>query len=222
MPELLSLSDWVVVFDLDDTLYQEDDYNQSGVIAVSRELARLYGLDITQQLLTVREENGDVWSKACELLDLPESVKESLLWIYRMHQPQIALQSNVSELMASVSDIAKQVVILTDGRSIMQRKKLDALGLLQYPIYISEEYSSPKPNIERFERIMSDFYSLNYVYIADNPVKDFVGPNSLDWRTIGLRDSGRNIHPQVIGGLNDEYLPDVWVNELDEIVDQLC
>ncbi len=156
------------------------------------------------------------------LLDLPESVKESLLWMYRLHQPQIVLQPMVSELVAQVSDMVKQVMMLTDGRSITQRMKLDALGLLKYPAYISEDYSSVKPNIERFEKIMLDFDVLNYAYIADNPAKDFVGPNSLGWRTIGLRDSGRNVHSQVIDGLKDTYLPDVWVDELAEIVDHLC
>ena len=219
---MFDLSDWVVVFDLDDTLYSEDDYSQSGVAAVTKELARLFNLDITEQLLSVREAKGDIWGRACELLSLPETVKESLLWMYRLHQPQIDLGQEVMEVVAGISKEAQQVVILTDGRSITQRLKLDALNLLKYPSYISEEYHSNKPMIERFHMIMTDFPAANYVYVADNPVKDFMGPNSLGWKTIGVRNGGRNVHPQKVDDVSAEYLPNVWVDKLSDIVGNLC
>ena len=217
-----NLSDWVVVFDLDDTLYSEDDYNRSGVIAVTNELARLFNLDITEQLLSVREAKGDIWGRACELLSLPTTVKDSLLWMYRLHQPQIELDKKVVEVVADVSNKVQQVVTLTDGRSITQRLKLEALGLLKYPSYISEEYNSIKPMAERFQIIMSDFPAENYVYIADNPVKDFLGPNSLGWKTIGIRDSGSNIHPQGVDDVSAEYLPGVWVEQFSDVIENLC
>lgn len=219
---MCELSDWVVVFDLDDTLYYEDDYSLSGVRAVASELSRLYKMDITDQLLDVRREQGDIWGHACELLSLPTTVKDSLLWMYRLHQPQIDLGHEVVKIVADLADKVQQVAILTDGRSVTQRLKLEALGLLEYPLYISEEYNSMKPKIDRFQVIMSDFPAEQYTYIADNPVKDFVSPNSLSWRTIGLSDNGRNVHPQNIDRLQDAYLPDVWVDKFDEIVDNLC
>ena len=42
-------------------------------------------------------------------------------------------------------------------------------------------------------------------YLADNPLKDFVGPNRLGWQTIRLRDPGQlryEIEPE-----NEEYAP---------------
>ena len=75
---------------------------------------------------------------------------------------------------------------------------------------------------EWFQIIMSDFPAANYAYIADNPVKDFVGPNSLGWKTIGVRDGGRNIHPQIVDNVATEYLPNVWVQKLSDIVENLC
>ena len=216
------LSDWVVVFDLDDTLYSEDDYSQSGVIAVANELERLFNLDISKQLLSVHEAKGDIWGRACELLSIPATVKESLIWMYRLHQPQIDLGQEIVEVVVDVSKQAQQVVILTDGRSITQRLKLDALSLLEYPCYISEEYNFTKPMAEWFKIIMSDFPAANYVYIADNPVKDFVGPNRLGWKTIGVRDGGRNIHPQIMDNVDTEYSPNIWVQKLSDIVENIC
>ena len=121
--DLSNLSDWVAVFDLDDTLYQEDDYNQSGVATVARELENYYGMDITKQLLKMREERGDIWGKACEILGLPITVKESMLWMYRLHHPRIKLEHEVLNVVQKIASAAKQLVILTDGRSVTQRMK---------------------------------------------------------------------------------------------------
>ena len=211
----------MVVFDLDDTLYQEDEYNLSGVIAVASEIRKLYGKNITEQLLAVRERKGDIWESACKLLSLPFSVKEAMLWIYRLHNPTIALNKQVSHLVRAISTSAQEVVILTDGRSITQRIKLSALGLLKYPVYISEEHSSSKPEEKRFKHIMEDFVAKNYVYIADNPARDFIAPNCLGWKTVGVRGSVKNIHEQKIDGLTDKQMPDFWINQLTEVVEFL-
>jgi len=219
---MCELSGWVIVFDLDDTLYYEDEYNLSGVKAVANELSRLFERDITEQLLAIRQEQGDIWGRACELLSLPATVKDSFLWMYRLHQPQIDLSHEVVNVVTEVSEKARQVVILTDGRSITQRLKLEALGLLEYPLYISEEYNSTKPMVDRFQMVMSDFPAKQYAYIADNPVKDFVAPNSLGWKSIGVRDGGRNIHPQLVDDVAPECLPHIWVRGFSDIVQNLC
>ena len=221
MPDLSGLADWVVVFDLDDTLYQEDEYNRSGVIAVATEIRKLYGKNITEQLLAVRKRKGDIWESACKLLSLPLSVKEAMLWMYRLHNPTIGLNKKVSHLVRAISASAQEVIILTDGRSITQRIKLSTLGLLKYPLYISEEHSSSKPEETRFKHIMEDFVAKYYVYIADNPAKDFIAPNSLGWKTVGVRGSAKNVHEQKIDGLTDKQMPDFWVDHFTEVVEFL-
>jgi len=219
---MADLSNWVVVFDLDDTLYYEDDYNYSGIVAVADQIEMLYGVNLKGQLLAVRSENGDVWGKACELLSLPDSVKESFHWMYRLHRPEIILSSDVSNVVADLVENTNQIVILTDGRSVSQRLKLEQLGLLSLPCYISEEYSSNKLDSLRFQKIMVDFSSEHYVYVGDNPAKDFVAPRQLGWKTICLRDHGRNIHNQSLAGLSDEQQPELFVDSLSEVFDLLC
>jgi putative hydrolase of the HAD superfamily len=217
MNDSSSLSGWVVVFDLDDTLYKENEYNHSGVITVAEVIEQLYGKNITEQLLEVRNRKGDIWECACELLNLPHSVKESFLWMYRLHTPKIELNKKTVTFMKEVANYSNQVVILTDGRSVTQRIKLNALSLLEYPLYISEEYASNKPEEKRFKQIMKDFVAYNYVYIADNPVKDFVAPNKLGWRTVGVLNTGNNIHYQQ-SNLDKQYDPTIWVNNIEDIV----
>ena len=52
----------------------------------------------------------------------------------------------------------------------------------------------------------------------DNPQKDFIAPNRLGWATIGLLDSGSNIHGQKLDGLSDEQLPSVWIEKIEELL----
>lgn len=214
-------SNWVVVFDLDDTLYQEADYNVSGVISVANELEKLFSKNISKELITVRNNDGDIWKEACNLLSLPLSVKESLLWMYRLHCPNIELDKNVASLIKEISVSVKQVVILTDGRSISQRLKLSSLGLLDFPAYISEDFLSNKPEKKRFKLIMENYICDNYIYIADNPEKDFIAPNYLGWRTICLNNKGQNIHNQNKRKLKNFQSPDVWIDCLTELTEHL-
>lgn len=69
---------------------------------------------------------------------------------------------------------------------------------------------------------MKDYPARAYVYVADNPRKDFIAPNRLHWKTIGLRGDERNIHSQDCEGLTSEMLPDQWIDTLTELPDILC
>lgn len=207
--------DCVVVFDLDDTLYAEYDYQTSGIKAVAMEIFDLYGRNIVEELLQWRSQGErDIWGRACRLLGLPESLKDSLLWIYRLHKPDIVLDDGTLREIKKLGAAMKKVVILTDGRSVSQRKKIEALGLSDLPVYISEEYQSEKPGHARFYTIMRDYPAARYFYIGDNPVKDFIAPNALGWFTVGLRGGEHNIHSQCIDGLHQSAFPREWIDSI--------
>jgi len=210
--------DMVVVFDLDDTLYAEYDYQTSGINAVGKAIKELYGIDLTRQILDWRTEGEmDLWGRACCESHLPISVKDSLLWIYRLHQPEIMLDQTTFDALAEVKLMVKEIVILTDGRSVTQRKKLNALGLGDVRAYISEDYQSEKPCPARFQAIMQDNPASRYLYVADNPEKDFIAPITLGWQTIGLRGGVRGIYRQSFESLPIGSLPAKWISSLNEL-----
>lgn len=211
----------VVVLDLDDTLYKEADYRESGLRAVCREIEALYGKSMASDLDELILSDADVLEVLCCRAGLPMSTKGSLLWVYRLHMPDISLAEDVRDTLQQLEE-RHTVIILTDGRSVTQRKKLRALGLQRLPVYISEEHNSEKPDSRRFELIMEDYCAQGYVYVADNPRKDFVAPNALRWKTIGLRGDERNIHSQACDGLHSEMLPNQWIDTLTELPDILC
>ena len=217
------LSNVVIALDLDDTLYQEADYHASGLREVCTWIEALYGKSVTSRLTERQgQSERDVLGEISRLADLPITVKDSLLWIYRLHTPAIALTDSTRAMMQDLEEQCNAVAILTDGRSVSQRKKLAALGLAHLPTYISEEYGSEKPDTLRFERIMRDFPAHTYVYVGDNPQKDFVAPNALNWKTIGLIGDERNIHSQACDGLPISNLPQRWIASLDELLGLLC
>ena len=94
--------------------------------------------------------------------------------------------------------------MITDGRIQTQRLKIHALGLDKYipeqNILISEATGADKHFSLPFDIMMRrNPGESRFVYVGDNPEKDFLWPNRLGWLTVMLLDTdGRNIHPQRI------------------------
>lgn len=214
------LTDTVVVLDLDDTLYAEEAYVRSGIAAVCALAAELHGADHAAELLKQRDAGQRDWLTAlCGLLPAAPGTRDCLLWAYRLHRPRISLSSSVRRMLDILIERAKAVAILTDGRSITQRCKLRALGLDGLPLYISDEYGgADKPDPTRFLAVMSDFAAARYVYVADNPAKDFVAPKALGWLTIGVRTGANGVHDQA-GSFSATHAPDAWIDDVRHLID---
>lgn len=97
------------------------------------------------------------------------------------------------------------------------------LGLYPYfdtiVIVISEEFETEKPHIHNFKHFENQYGNhYRYVYIADNPFKDFVGPNALGWISIYLLDDGRNINKQRLSNVSKGQAPQYTISELYECI----
>lgn len=216
------LSQTVVVFDLDDTLYSEADYVRSGIQFLGRHIESLLGVDLGPQVSAALAGSEKDWlARLCASAALPSAAKESLLWMYRLHSPTIRLTPECSRMLDELEARAKCVAVLTDGRALTQRLKLQSLGLARLPAYVSEDYQSEKPDALRFRVIEKDHPADRYVYIGDNPRKDFIACNALGWTSIGVR-APSTIHSQDLTGLPPSALPNHWINEWQELLDLLC
>jgi putative hydrolase of the HAD superfamily len=203
------------VFDLDDTLYKEVDFRNSGFEFVRQEIIRLYKRDIIELLKKYnRGASQDIFSDICQFLKLPESSKNQFIWMYRNHYPAITIENDVLTILNNLKENTLGVAILTDGRTITQRNKIKALNLQEFDVFISEEFNDlEKPNPQRFKFIQSFYHDCTYVYVGDNLKKDFITPNELGWKTIGIIDDGRNIHKQD-GYFSEEYHPHIWLRSI--------
>jgi putative hydrolase of the HAD superfamily len=215
-------SDWVVAFDLDDTLYKEVDFVTSGFAAVAEHL-RSSGRDsVLQDLLQLRAARvADIFGAVIEKHDLADAFsKDELLEIYRFHAPTVSLADDAVLALGALRQRGVALALISDGRSRTQRNKLQALGVSQHfdPIVISEEIGSEKPAEANYRAVMTRHPGKRYAYAADNTSKDFITPRRLGWTTFCLRDDGRNIHPQRFD-LGAEYLPEFLLDSLSELVD---
>lgn len=178
----------VVVFDLDDTLYAEADYVESAY----REIARRYGLRLLPAMMGAPSPR-----EAFDSTGIPVG---ELLGIYRAHMPSIRLPWESLYVLASLKNSGHTLGLITDGRSVTQRHKIEALGLDRFidadMIFVSEETGEEKISGSSVRRVMELRPGERYMYVGDNPVKDFTAPARYGWQTVMLLSRGRNINPQ--------------------------
>jgi putative hydrolase of the HAD superfamily len=209
-------SNTVIVFDLDDTLYNELDYLISAYKSIATELDPLNSKKLFSVIFSMYRNNQDVFSYLSNIYSIEKSL---LLTMYRNHFPRIKLDVRIKELLQLIKNNSGKLAVLTDGRSITQKNKLKSLEMLETFDYISisEEIDAIKPSLKGFQLIENYFKATNYYYIGDNISKDFIAPNKLGWQTICLVDSGKNIHHSSQYNLEKEKKPDYYIYSLVEI-----
>ena len=217
-----TLSDTVFVFDLDDTLFSERQYEVSGITAVWIELNQFVP-EIRQHIsLENLLKCPTQWVELILKSEIENDIlnRELLLEIYRSHIPDIELYQDGAQLLSFLVENKAKLAIITDGRSISQRNKLKALRIEQHfePIIISEETGYVKPSLECYKLVEEMYPSCRFVYIGDNLKKDFITPNSRGWFTYGLKDRGNNVHNQNITIEGTEYLPNYWLTSHIDLI----
>ncbi|MCH4155591.1 MAG: HAD family hydrolase [Muribaculaceae bacterium] len=200
----------VVVFDLDDTLYHEVDFVRSAFTHIDRLLVADYAIPFGTAF-SVMAGAFAAGKNAFDALvphfaEWNVTIENPIEWLlheYRYHIPQLSLSVSTFNVLSDLYSAEFPLGIITDGRSITQRNKISALGLYEFVpnsnIFISEETGHTKTDPYSFNQFTETYGGdYNYVYVGDNPAKDFFVANKLGWTTICLRDLGKNIHPQNI------------------------
>lgn len=218
-----------VVFDLDDTLYPERQYVLSGFAAVAEAFRDQLG-DVAKtradmQRLFDPNRRKRVFNELLAERGLSDSAETNglvgrMLETYRSHKPKITLHADADTVLARFGERYK-IGLITDGRPVQQQAKIDALNLRTRfdEIIVTGELGADcaKPSPAAFELIATRLGAAHAqcVYVADNPAKDFVGPNALGWMTVHVdRPDGiyRNESSPVTGA------PDHKVDSLDALV----
>lgn len=200
----------MVVFDLDDTLYFEADYVRSAVDAVATFVAGCS--DMTFEVAKAIVQSAPSVGAGFDLLAERAGANvngehlsaAAMVKVYRTHMPYIALRSGAAQLLDALKSRGIRIGMITDGRCVTQINKYKALGLEKYILesdfLVSEATGADKNSPKPFERMMLLHPDeTNWVYIGDNPAKDFHWPNVFGWTTIEIANPPRLcIHPQTI------------------------
>jgi len=201
----------IIVYDLDDTLYDELEFVKSGFKEVSRYLGSDLYYDFMLEVF-IKDGSGKVFNSLIEEFTLDTSLLK-LIEIYKFHQPRITLPKESLELLKFTKEY--KTALISDGNYLMQKNKFRALNLesyIDYPLF-TDFYHTNKPQEKAFKMVMEKFEEeINFIYISDNPKKDFIAPNRLGWKSIRFKNPV---------GIYKEYKSDATfeVTSRSEIID---
>jgi len=177
----------VVVFDLDDTLYDEIDFVQSGFHAIANYLGQSDYYDFLHDIF-LKEGSGKVLNALINEFKL-DTPLQKLIEIYRFHTPDIKLPQESVEVLRYAQQY--KTALISDGHYLTQENKFHALSLKQYIAFavFTDFYHTKKPEMKPFQMVMDRYHDeKKFVYISDNPKKDFIAPHKLGWETIRYKN----------------------------------
>lgn len=186
-----------IIFDLDDTLYPERDYVLSGFKAVSNWGEERLGIPASQTFSFLScafaaGVRGDTFNRWLKSVGAPAALVPELIQAYRQHEPVLEPFPGVRDLLVQLGSRAA-LGLLSDGYLEVQRAKLAALALEPHfnAIVFSDELGRDawKPSVRPFQVVLSRLgvAGNEAAYVADNPLKDFLGARSLGMATIWAR-----------------------------------
>lgn len=217
----------VIVFDLDDTLYDELTFVRSGFRAVAAWLEKQNGIPAGQSYAEMlealeRDGRGKVFDSVLRRHGCySKRLAGRCVAVYRAHKPDIRLLPDAEYALEALGG-ACPLYIVTDGHKHVQWNKLTALGLADHPrirrCFVTRRFGirNEKPSpycfglICRAERTEPR----DVVYVGDNPNKDFVGIKPLGYRTVRIRRGAyTNLRKPA------EYEAEHDIDNLTELVD---
>ena len=216
-----------VIFDLDDTLYDEIEYCRSGFASVSEFLADLPEAPTAGPIFDCLWGQFTIGNRiktfnaTLDEFDIvyDDELIQKLIKVYRNHTPKITLPKESENILRQLSDKCT-LALLTDGFLPAQRLKVQVLGIeryfkcIVYTEQLGREYWKPSP--VGFEKIME---ALNVkpetiVYVADNEKKDFIAPNKLGFLTVQIIRPAR-IHTE--SSVEPDAAPQYLIRKITEL-----
>lgn len=194
----------ILIFDLDDTLYDERTFVLSGFLAVARYLEEKYGMDAVSSFhymktLLDTEGRGQIFNEVLKRFGcFSKTEVKKCISVYRHHRPSLSL---FPEAQVLLENNLNNLYLVTDGHKIVQHNKIKSLGIEDKfkKIYLTHRYGivHAKPSIHCFEKIraIEKCSWSQMIYIGDNPLKDFLNLNPLGVQTIRVKTGQfKNLH----------------------------
>ncbi|WP_371347716.1 HAD family hydrolase [Ancylobacter sp. IITR112] len=184
---------FLVVFDMDDTLYPERQFIAGGLAAAADKLEPSNRTAFITHAMALFNEGlrgvRNIIDGAVTRLDLGDVDIAGLEKAYRQHRPLLAPREGIPELLEELGREAG-LALLSDGRQDEQRRKWAALNLDGYfeAVLFTDELGRAawKPAPIGYQMLQGSRLAQQCVYVGDNVAKDFVSPIALGWHTVLL------------------------------------
>lgn len=218
-----------LVFDLDDTLYLERDFAMSGYRAVARwvrDNLGVAGFDTVCARLFEAGERRHIFDRALGELGAKadEATVRALVACYRSHRPEIALAPDAARCLERLRGRVP-LGLITDGPAETQWAKIRVLGLdaIIDRVVVTGDWPPGfgKPHPRAFEEMerWQENGRMPLVYVADNPLKDFVTPRSMGWLTVRIDRPGRVHLAPAPDALHEAHASLTSLDELGNVLD---
>ena len=204
------------IFDLDDTLYELEQFVQSGFAAVADELERRVSLPAPWLLASLRRARlrghaGKELQALCTDHGLPAGIVPELVQVIRAHEPTLVLGPVAAAVLEQMRADGWRLGILTNGLPATQRAKVEALGLgtrVDAVLCAEEHAPGGKPSRVAFDAALATLgvQAAQTVFIGDDLIRDIAGARHAGMRTIRVangRAPVRTDDADAVAGLDD-------------------
>ena len=189
---ILQLTDYLLnlckshdlIFDLDNTIYDENSFLEQSYRNISNEINCISGhlenemFDYlwSEYLIKGRDELFDKFIKEFSLTKLADT--ELILSIMRSKGSKLIMFNYFAEFLSEISNLGKyKFFIITNGNKQQQSSKISHLGLFNNHLLKEVVYSSdfqPKPSPDSFIFLDNQYDLKNPIYIGDSEIdKEF-------------------------------------------------
>ena len=218
-----------VIFDLDNTLYDETDYIYAAYRGVARFLSnrcRFSEEELYTKLVSDLKKKGSLYPRLFNDLvadlGLDQSLVPDILSLYAGVDVPISLFAESEATLLTLRQLGMKLALVTNGGTKTQRNKVRLLDVEKYfevIVYSREtEGALEKPHPEVYEETLKKLGTRaeNVLCVGDNPYTDFLGAKKLRMRTLRLlRGEFRDVH------LSDEYEAEYVLNSLEGLFEVL-
>ncbi|MFM1815255.1 MAG: hypothetical protein RLZ98_1950, partial [Pseudomonadota bacterium] len=198
--------------DLDDTLYPERMFAVSGFRAAGDWAEREWGIGGLAERMTAYLDGGN-FGKLFEMVlkdtkpDYTAEDVKALIDVWKDHRPEIALHDDALPVLEHFGR-RSPMGLITDGQHEVQARKVAALDIAHrfQEIVLTNKlggraYHKPHPKSYEIVHAALDKGGSRFVYVGDNPAKDFVTPNRMGWLTVQIiRQDGLHDRDNVAEG----------------------
>ena len=198
MTKIIQNKEYCLFIDLDDTLYNEVDFVLSGYNEIYKWVLKNLNLNIQY-----RPNKEDIINNIdCHIQIfikknyLTERYSDTFVKLIREHKPKISLSNSNIKKLKTISNIFKNLILITNGRSTSQRNKLHSLNIKKFftEIFISEEFGFKKPDEIFYEKIIENYKNYNLIFVGDNIDIDLITPINKGLKTILIKNLNNRIH----------------------------
>jgi putative hydrolase of the HAD superfamily len=184
-----------IIFDLDDTLYNEKEFVHGAFDEVAEYLGLKYNISrnlLLNEMIDILLDvgRGKIFNLICEKHGIKESI-DTLVNIYRNSKPNIKLYPDSIEILSKAKNKYK-LGLITDGLSKVQWNKIKILNLDKYfdQIIVTDDFGKDcwKPNTFAYNAMINNLKlkANECIYVGDNPNKDFCGARTSGYTTVRI------------------------------------